>query len=99
MQITCSSASLDVESVLFSHFPQMLLNFIQLGILWRAKRCLFPPPQPPPHNMVLVKSTLVKIKQNIDAQVWNEHIQSLFMQNPAETPKELFLAFVFSQDR
>lgn len=49
--------------------------------------------------MVLVKSTLAKIKQNTDAQAWNEHTQSLLVQNPAETPKELFLAFVFSQDR
>lgn len=48
--------------------------------------------------MVLVKPTLPNIKQNIDAQAWNERIQSLLVQNPAETPKELFLAFVFSQD-
>lgn len=72
----------------------MLLNFSQLGILWTAKAFFFSF-----SNMVLVKSTLAKIKQNTDAQAWNEHIQSLLVQNPAETPKELFLAFVFSQDR
>jgi len=68
----------------------MLLNFSQLGILWTAKSFLFSF-----SNMVLVKSTLAKIKQNIDAQAWNEHVQSLLMQNPAETPKRVIFSFCF----